>query len=112
MNNKSKQALKYFRGSEGYNCAQAIVKVFEDNPEILQKLKKYGGGRAPNNMCGALYAALYLLDDDIKSKEILSNDFKKQAGHIACREIRKSGKTPCRECVRIAAELVGEHKKT
>jgi hypothetical protein len=55
-------ALKVFRQPpERLNCAQAVLhawrEVAGDTSIALADLKPFGGGRAPDGLCGALRAA-------------------------------------------------------
>ena len=56
-------------------------------------------------VCGALYAASSLIQDP-KSREDIISGFAEQTGSTKCSVIRKAGKISCKECVRIASELV------
>ena len=103
----SDKAAEYFHGKEKYNCAQAVLKAFCDKYDISEKdidsFQGYGGGRAPEGLCGALYAICYMRPD-LAPK--LQKEFEKIVGAIHCRTIRRDNTTPCRECVRLAAELL------
>lgn len=106
------KAVEYFHGKERYNCTQAVLKAFQEefnvcDEEIVVAAKK-GAGRAEGGLCGALYGALYLVKDENIEQEILAA-FKKEAGAIHCRQVRKVGKLSCRGCVRLAASLVKEN---
>ena len=57
-----KHALKVFRQPpERLNCAQSVLhawrEVSDDTGIALADLKPFGGGRAPDGLCGALHAA-------------------------------------------------------
>ena len=103
------KASDYFQGKEGYNCAQAILKSFQEHLSVseddIKRFKKFGGGRAEHGYCGALYAAHYLLKDPEKIK-LLNEMFSKEAGALKCREIRKAKKLSCAGCVDVAAEAL------
>jgi len=105
------KAVKYFSGS--YNCAQSVIKAFEDTHEVSEdkilEFKKYGGGRAPEGICGALYGALTLCDSEIEISEI-EDKFAKCAGSLKCREIRSSKTLSCAECVEKAADIFTKNK--
>ena len=62
-------ARKLFLGQqEGYkklNCAQAIAEAFREEygfitEKTVKTFKKMGHGKAPNGVCGMLYAAKYI----------------------------------------------------
>ena len=104
-----KKASDYFHKEDGYNCAQAILKNFQSEHSISQEridsYSAYGGGRAEDGLCGALYAAKTLLKDT-KKTELLNKEFLKKSGSVKCREILKLKKLPCAECVDLAARIV------
>ncbi len=103
----------YFQGKERFNCAQAVLKTFQQTHCVddskIDKYKKMGGGRAENGLCGALYSAKELVDEQTFEK--IESDFIDQAGSNKCREIRKLNQVHCIQCVSIAAELVDLHGK-
>jgi len=97
---------------ERLNCAQSILRAFQQHRLIredeIDEARRYGGGRAENGMCGALYAALSLTDDPFVRDRVRSA-FMETAGAETCRDIRRAARTPCVECVRLAASLLVEH---
>lgn len=105
------RAEELFHGKERYNCAQAVLKAFEGElnitkEQILSAARK-GSGRAEEGLCGALYAARLLVDNEGAVKD-LNMAFEKEGGSTECRQIRKLNKLSCRGCVRLAAKSV-EH---
>ena len=86
-----------------HNCAQSVAKAF-GRDDFIAQLKTIGGGQAAGGLCGALYAALQLLPEN--QWEAAKEQFQDRAGDVLCRVIRKEGKTPCKECVRIATDIV------
>ncbi len=107
-----KRAADYFHGQDKYNCCQAIRRFFQRrfdvSEEVLQEGKAHGGGRAPEGVCGALYAAEELLKASGELKAELRAAFLKRVGAITCREIKGEQKTSCQECVNVASELLQE----
>lgn len=105
---QKKSALEIYT-TESLNCAQSILKGYKDEYEISEEkiaaFTSFGGGRAKDNMCGALYAAVELIEDS-NAKENMIAEFSDKTGSTKCREIRREGKISCKECVRIASELV------
>ncbi len=103
-----KSAYEIFT-TENLNCAQSVLKghqeEFQVSDQMIADFKAFGGGRAEENMCGALYAATRLVEDE-ESRQHLISAFAEQTGSTKCREIRKAGKISCKECVRIASELL------
>lgn len=102
------KALNYYHGAERYNCAQAVLKSTEKHQDVddalLAEFKSYGGGRAEDGLCGALFAAKHSVNDESFKHEARAF-FTKNAGSIKCKEIRKNGKMSCKDCVAAAAEL-------
>lgn len=92
-----------------YNCAQSVLKLHAVEEEKVDEFKAFGGGRAPEGVCGALHAALDLLHPD--THEEVRSEFKEHAGSEKCREIRQLGKLSCLECVKLGAKKVHEKIK-
>ena len=89
-----------------HNCAQAVAQAWIekfDDKEIVDRLAQYGGGRAPEGLCGALYAAQLVIP---QKAEAIAELFKKSVGAVTCKEIKTVCKTPCNQCVAFADELV------
>ena len=104
------KATNYFRVEpEKLNCAQSMLKAFQTqlniSEETIAEFRRYGGGRAPEGICGALYAADYLLKQ--QGKNSIQEEFRQKAGAVMCRELKKS-KTLCEWRVNIADELLEE----
>ena len=103
-----KKASVFFHGPEGYNCAQAVLKAFQDqhiSQELIDSYKKHGGGRAPGGLCGALFATQALINDPAGYKQIEAQ-FTEKAASVMCKDILKMKKISCAECVDTAAELL------
>ena len=101
-------ALKVFRQPpDRLNCAQSMVyawrEVFGDCALTVEELKPFGAGRAPDGLCGSLYAACQLAPE---RAEELKTEFAARLGSIRCKEIRAAKVHPCAECVAQAAELL------
>lgn len=109
------KASDKFHGVEKYNCAQAVLKFFENHPAVspekIEEFKQFGGGRAPEGVCGAIYAAEHILNDK-KLTDELKETFKRDAGSHCCREIKTAGRLSCPGCVDMAAEWCSEKLKT
>lgn len=109
---KEQLALSLFHGTEKFNCAQAILKTFQHEAGILEsairEAKDHGGGRAPHGLCGALHSGLSLLQEE-KIRNYASEEFTRLAGSTKCREIRQQKKLSCKDCVKLAAQLVEPH---
>jgi hypothetical protein len=99
--------LRYFRGQERYNCAQAILKTFDVaaglGPGCIERFSKLGGGRAPGGECGALFAAKSMLASPSARRRV-EDRFVAKCGAVACRAIRQGRRVSCQECVQVAAD--------
>ena len=106
------------------NCAQAVLKAFEDKlPVDADTLMKLGAGYAAGmgcmeSTCGALIGAVMVagIVTDGKgtpriSKELLQN-FQEKCGATICKDLKgiENGAPlcPCPECVRNAVLALGE----
>ena len=101
-------ALKVFRQPpERLNCAQSVVyawrEAFGDTAIAVADLKPFGAGRAPEGLCGAVYAACLLAPN---RAEELKAAFAARVGSLHCKEIRAAKQHPCADCVAQAAELL------
>ncbi|MFA4967889.1 MAG: hypothetical protein WC624_06735 [Candidatus Margulisiibacteriota bacterium] len=107
------KAKNHFLGKAGHkrlNCAEAILKAFNELDPSEQESICKGSGRSPNNECGALCAAKSILKEhDPEKVGELEGKFIKAAGSGKCDEIRKLRKLSCIGCVEKAAELL--HKR-
>ncbi len=106
------RAKDLFRGKDKLHCAQAIFKTFQYisgmTDEDIAGYANAGGGKAPGGVCGALYAAQVLLDDDQLTFQ-LASQFNGSAGASTCKPIRKKKIMSCKDCVAFAAEFVEKH---
>ena len=97
---------------ERLNCAQSVLRGFQHqhnlSEEQIVEVRRHGGGRAEEGMCGALYAALSLASD-LPVRGRVRAAFAKSAGSEKCQEIKQVTRVPCHECVRLAASLLAEH---
>jgi hypothetical protein len=102
------KALAWFHGEDNFNCAQAVLKAFQEecgvpDAEISEQVKS-GGGRADGGVCGALFAAMLLAAPE--QAATIEACFVNETGSSRCREIRATGKLDCRACVALAARLL------
>lgn len=106
------KAKNHFLGKAGHkrlNCAEAILKAFNELDPSEQESICKGGGRSPNNECGALCAAKSILREyDPEKVGELEVKFIEAAGSGKCDEIRKLKKLSCVGCVEKAARLLHE----
>ncbi len=93
------------------NCAEAVAEAWQKvsgrDPELKENLSKCGSGRAPQGLCGAIYAAQLVSDEDKKAE--LNDRFADAAGSLLCQEIRSMKKLSCPGCVELAAALLEEN---
>lgn len=102
------KAIELFTATpKRHNCAQAVAGGI-GRDDLFGELAVYGGGRAPNGVCGALYAALMFVKPE--NQAVLKEEFALAAGALTCREIKTITKFPCVECVRKAVELVEKYR--
>lgn len=108
-------AKNHFLGREGYkrmNCAQSVISAFKEkynlSADTVEAFGAYGGGRAPDGLCGALYAAMHILKENagIEKCNELEGYFIAQAGSVKCREIRMCKKLSCLDCVEKSSEFL------
>lgn len=95
------------------NCAQSIYRYFQDHASVSEETildaRAYGGGRAEEGLCGALYAALNIKNLKAAQKEEMKALFSDYTGSIKCREIKSLKRVKCSECVKKAAELLSDN---
>lgn len=109
---KAKQAAALYRGKERYNCAQAVLKTFQEEAgvpdSVIKGASRWGHGRAEGGVCGALHAVRALIDDpELLAK--VEREFAHVAGSTLCRQIKGMSRVTCRECVSLAAGLTAPH---
>ena len=102
-----KSDLYFHKQPENLNCAQAILKGFQQEFNIsdleIEESRALGGGRAQEGICGALFSAERLLNQ--AGKKGITEEFNRIVGKTKCLDI-KDLKFPCIDCVRIADDLV------
>lgn len=108
-------ALNHYLGKDGLkkrNCAQAILCAYQEvlniSEEKIEEFQSFGGGKAPENCCGAVYAAEYLLNvsGHKSAVEDLKETFQNIVGTVKCKEIRESKKLSCLGCVQNSARFL------
>lgn len=109
------KSLNSFTGQNGekrLNCAQSVINGFRAEfsvPEkTVQEFAAFGGGRAPEGVCGAFYAAKTMLEKsgDVAGAKELQTIFEQSAGSLVCREIRANRRLSCRGCVETCARVL------
>jgi hypothetical protein len=111
------EAVKYYRGVEGYNCAQAILKVFQKkggaDPDLIRQYAEYGGGNADGGVCGALFAIEQLAPNSDLAQQA-RHRFDERVGSIFCDDILELGRLSCAGCISVAANILQDildHRK-
>lgn len=106
------KAEEYFHlAPHNWNCAQALHKAWQahtglSDAEIELRYRPMGGGRAPEGMCGAIYAVRTLVGEDSPLAEELTRSFAERMGGLTCRELKGKYGRPCSALVATAAELL------
>ena len=108
---KAKELYLGLNGKKKHNCAQAVIAGFKDKfsleDELVATFAAYGGGKAPEGCCGALYAAQQILKNESAAEiEKCNAEFIKSAGSSKCKEIRSMKKLSCVGCVETGAEIL------
>ncbi len=93
------------------NCAQAVLSAFKEKyniqEDLVERFRNYGGGRAPDGLCGAYYAVKYILSNYDKEKvEELEKYFLENAGALQCSNIKGLKKLSCVGCVEKSSEFL------
>lgn len=88
-----------------HNCAQAVADGNNASAEQVATLATAGGGRAPEGVCGALYAAMLLAGDN--RKDDIRQEFATILGADTCRALKSIG-VPCLKCVQTADMLLNK----
>ena len=86
-----------------HNCAQSVAAGNGGSKELVAQLATAGGGRAPDGLCGALYAALQLVPENKRQSVI--DAFGAALGETHCLALKKLG-VPCTKCVETADSLI------
>ncbi len=100
------KASDYFRKEDKLNCCQAVLRYFNAPVELIANHKDFGGGRAPEGLCGALHAAKTLLKNDQKFAALCEEFAKESNGTLTCHDIKTKEKISCTRCVDLAGELL------
>jgi len=108
------KAKNYFLGKDGIkrlNCAQSVISAFKENYDIdadtIERFKELGGGKAPEGVCGAYYAAKFVLEKNAPEKIVeLSNYLIEHAGSLNCTEIKSNKRLSCLGCVEKVSEYL------
>jgi hypothetical protein len=107
------EATRVFHAQpDNLNCAQAVLHAYQaktgDRALSVPEYRAFGGGRAPEGECGALYAACQCAPE---SAAQLREGFRAKAGATQCRALKQELKFPCPSCVGLGAELLDQVTK-
>ncbi|CAL5971351.1 Conserved_hypothetical protein [Hexamita inflata] len=99
------KALSYFRTAPHRLscCSSVIAGVNSLEDPMVAQCSKFGGGQAPEGLCGAAHAVKLLRPD---LEDVMIQRFTAEAGSVKCKEIRGLNKLPCQGCVRIASDIL------
>ncbi len=86
-----------------HNCAQAVAAAKGGSEELVAKMATQNAGRAPDGLCGALYAALQFVPEE--KRQGMIDAFGTALGETHCLALKKLG-VPCTKCVETADNLV------
>lgn len=112
MDWKISETARVFHAEHRGNCAMSVAYAYAratgkseaEAVEAAEMFRNFGGGRAPNGTCGALYAAKMMQPDHA---DALEDFFKRGAkGCSMCKQIRPSAVIPCNRCVELAGEAL------
>lgn len=104
-------------GEKRQNCAQSVLSAFKSemgiDESLIELAKNYGGGRAPEGVCGAYWSAKAIIEKYCCPEKSLEFDkhFKEKATSLSCKEIRKARQLPCIGCVEESAKFIAESIK-
>lgn len=98
-------------GCQRMNCAQSVISAFKEkfnlSEDLVEAFRNYGGGRAPEGLCGAYYAVKYILDkQDPEKLEDLESHFLQHAGALECSNIKGLRKLSCVGCIEKSSEFL------
>lgn len=91
-----------------HNCAQAVAFAHGD-ADMVAAMAHCGGGRAPEGMCGALYAAMLCCPD--RAEQLRKEFALATGGHLTCADIKRQAHIACERCVQLADALVSETRE-
>lgn len=110
MRMKAHAVAVFHRLPENLNCAQAVLDAYQQSTgkqvAEVASFRAFGGGRAPDNECGALYAACQAAP---LAAADLRRQFEAKAGSTRCKVLKGELRFPCPDCVGLAADLLQSH---
>ncbi len=112
QNSRKKSELYFHVRPDNLNCAQAVLKGFQKEFNIsdqeIEEYRAWGGGRAQEGICGALFSSEHILIQ--AGKPGITEEFNAMVGATHCQQIKRI-KFPCIDCVRLAYELIEKQMK-
>jgi hypothetical protein len=108
---KAKNNYTGLGGCQRMNCAQSVIDAFKEDynieNDLVEAFKNYGGGRAPEGLCGAYYAVKYILSkNDTDKLDELEKHFMEHAGALECSNIKGLRKLSCVGCVEKSSQFL------
>jgi hypothetical protein len=102
-------AVHFYRGVEGYNCAQAVSKMFQAQLDVdddqIADMGACGGGNAKDGICGALWAIKQLAGNERNCQSAIQR-FEQEVGSLYCDEILALGRLSCAGCIYTASRIL------
>ena len=89
-----------------HNCAQAVA-CGCGHCELKEELSSCGGGRAPEGRCGALHAAMLLVQEPSDAEKIRQEFIEANTSEF-CHEL-KAAAIPCHKCVEWGSALAEKY---
>lgn len=113
-----KLAIDKFLGKNGekrVTCAQTILGAFQEKfdveDETIDLFAQFGGGRAPEGLCGAYYSTVFLLNEKLPDMvDKFKLEYEEKLKFTKCRDL-KANKISCIQCVEFCSEHLENIKK-
>ncbi|MEA4863511.1 MAG: hypothetical protein AB7F40_00365 [Victivallaceae bacterium] len=103
------RALELFEAvPRRHNCAQATA-CGCGREELYGELASCGGGKAEDGVCGALFAAMKIVPENVKSN--VADEFVAGLGSAKCRDLKLVHRVACARCVEVGAELAEKYRE-
>ena len=108
---KAKNNYTGLGGCQRMNCAQSVIDAFKEDynieNDLVEAFRNYGGGGAPEGLCGAYYAVKYIVSKHDEDKlEELEKHFMEYAGALECIHIKGLRKLSCVGCVEKSSQFL------
>ena len=96
------------------NCVQTILGAFKDagkfnfvDEQMIDSFSSFGGGRAPEGVCGAYYSAVQLLSkvQDFEAVKKFETEFFEKFKTSKCKDL-KANKISCIDAIGFCGEFL------